>query len=146
MMSLDEFHMNVWWLLVLKFYLFVFQFSHLFNLYGQILSNPKYYRQLKCGESLISIFNCPLENKYEDAWSHYNYIVYVIEGRKIWHTSHGSYDLRKGNWVPVLLSNFMMWIFVSSCFLFLMNLLSKYSKANQLHCPAMAKNSTRLFH
>jgi AraC-like DNA-binding protein len=23
-------------------------------------------------------------------------IVYVIEGRKIWHTSHGSYDMRKG--------------------------------------------------
>lgn len=37
----------------------------------------------------------------EDVWSHYNYIVYVIEGRKIWHTAHGSYDLRKGSCVFV---------------------------------------------
>jgi len=38
-----------------------------------------------------------LENKYEDVWSHHNYIIYVMEGRKIWHTAHGSYDLRKGS-------------------------------------------------
>lgn len=34
-------------------------------------------------------------------WSHHNYIVYVMEGRKIWHTAHGSYDLRKGSCVFV---------------------------------------------
>jgi AraC family transcriptional regulator, exoenzyme S synthesis regulatory protein ExsA len=73
----------------------------LFNFYGQILSNPNYYRQLKCKETLITLFNCPLENKYEDAWSHYNYIIFVIEGRKIWHTAHGSYDLQKGSCVFV---------------------------------------------
>jgi len=42
-----------------------------------------------------------LENKYEDVWSHRNYIIYVMEGRKIWHTAHGSYDLRKGSCVFV---------------------------------------------
>ncbi|PWT70717.1 MAG: hypothetical protein C5B59_20150 [Bacteroidetes bacterium] len=36
-----------------------------------------------------------------DAWSHYNYIVYVMEGRKVWHTAHGSYDLKKGSCVFV---------------------------------------------
>lgn len=71
------------------------------NLYGQIVNNSSHYRQLKCGESLLSIYNCPLENKYQDTWSCYNYIVYVIEGRKIWHTAHGSYDLRKGSCVFV---------------------------------------------
>lgn len=27
-------------------------------------------------------------------WSHHNYIVYVMEGRKIWHTPNGSYDMQ----------------------------------------------------
>lgn len=47
------------------------------------------------------MFNCPLESRFADMWSHYNYLVYVVEGRKIWHTSHGSYDLRKGSCVLV---------------------------------------------
>jgi AraC-like DNA-binding protein len=34
-------------------------------------------------------------------WSHYNYFIYVIEGRKIWHTAQGSYDLRAGSFVFV---------------------------------------------
>lgn len=73
----------------------------MFNLYGSILGDPKYFRQLNCGDALITIYNCPLENKFEDAWSRHNYIIYVMEGRKIWHTAHGSYDLRKGNCVLV---------------------------------------------
>jgi AraC-like DNA-binding protein len=73
----------------------------LFNVYDKIESHTDYYRQLRCGESLITLFNCPLQNKYEDAWSHFNYFIYVIEGRKIWHTAHGSYDLRKGRCVFV---------------------------------------------
>src|SRR5215210_6158621 len=73
----------------------------MYNLHASILNNPGYFRQLRCKESLITLYNCPLENKFEDAWSHLNYIVYVIEGRKIWHTAHGSYDLRKGSCVFV---------------------------------------------
>lgn len=73
----------------------------MFNLYKKILSDTKYFRQLSCGKSLASIYNCPLETKFDDAWSHYSYIVYVKEGRKIWHTAHGSYDLRKGSCVFV---------------------------------------------
>lgn len=69
----------------------------MFNFYGEILSNPNSYRQLSCRNSLITLYNCPLENKYEDVWSHNNYIIYVMEGRKIWHTAHGSYDLHKGS-------------------------------------------------
>jgi AraC-like DNA-binding protein len=70
-------------------------------LYQKILDNPSSFKQLSCGESLITVFNCPLEKKFEDAWSHYNYIIYVIDGRKIWHTAHGSYDLRKDSCVFV---------------------------------------------
>lgn len=73
----------------------------MFNLYTAIVNNPQQYRQLRCRENLITLYNCPLENKIEDTWSHHNYIVYVIEGRKIWHTAHGSYDLQKGSCVFV---------------------------------------------
>lgn len=69
----------------------------MFNFYEKILSNPDYYRQLKCGDTLITKYNCPLENSKQDIWSQHNYIAYVMEGRKIWHTADGSYDLRKGS-------------------------------------------------
>lgn len=73
----------------------------MFNLHLEISKHPDRYRQLVCGESLMSVYNCPLENKFEDLWSEHNYIVYVIEGKKIWHTAHGSYDLTKGKCVFV---------------------------------------------
>jgi AraC-like DNA-binding protein len=47
------------------------------------------------------VFNCGEKNKYEDLWSHHNYIVYVMKGRKIWHTANGSYDLKQGDCVFV---------------------------------------------
>jgi AraC-like DNA-binding protein len=73
----------------------------MFNLYDKIKEKPDFYRQLRCGDSLITLFHCLLQNKLEDAWSHYNYFVYVVDGRKVWHTAHGSYDLQKGDCVFV---------------------------------------------
>jgi len=68
----------------------------MFNFYETKLNEPKSFRLLKCDDSLITLYNCPLENKFVDLWSQHNYIVYVIEGRKVWHTAYGSYDLLKG--------------------------------------------------
>ncbi|MET0637128.1 MAG: AraC family transcriptional regulator [Chitinophagaceae bacterium] len=73
----------------------------MYNLYSHLVNNPARCRRFTCGQSLITMFNCRLENRFEDLWSHYNYIVYVVEGRKIWHTSHGSYDLKQGSCVFV---------------------------------------------
>lgn len=74
------------------------------NFIESVLKHPEYSRQFDCGESLITIFNCPLEarlmkNRFTDLWSQNNYIFYVIDGKKVWHTSHGSYDLKKGSCV-----------------------------------------------
>ncbi|MCW3089475.1 MAG: Helix-turn-helix protein [Ferruginibacter sp.] len=74
------------------------------NFIESVLKYPDYCRQFNCGESLITMFSCPLEarlmkNRFTDLWSQYNYIFYVIDGRKIWHTAHGSYDLQKGSCV-----------------------------------------------
>jgi AraC family transcriptional regulator, exoenzyme S synthesis regulatory protein ExsA len=72
-----------------------------FSLYDSIKQNPVYFKQLNCGETLITKYDCPLEKDIDDTWSHHNYIVYVMEGRKIWHTAHGSYDLRKDSCVLI---------------------------------------------
>jgi AraC family transcriptional regulator, exoenzyme S synthesis regulatory protein ExsA len=73
----------------------------LYNLYSNISTNTRRSRRFSCGETLLTIFNCGLKNKFQDLWSHHNYIIYVIEGRKIWHTPHGSYDLHEGSCVFV---------------------------------------------
>jgi AraC-like DNA-binding protein len=72
-----------------------------YNIYSSIASSPDEFRQLKAGGSLITIYNCPLDTRKAEVWSHHNYIVYVMEGRKVWHTSHGSYDLKEGSCVFV---------------------------------------------
>ncbi len=69
------------------------------NLYKKIQSEPRHYRQLNCGDALITIFTCDLTDKYVNLWSDRNYIVYVVEGRKIWHSAQLSYDLRQGDCV-----------------------------------------------
>lgn len=97
-----------------------YYFLKVFNVYEKIAKDPTFYRQLCCGDSLITQFNCLLENKYQDAWSHFNYFAYIVEGRKIWHTAHGSYDLQAGDCAFVRKGAFISEQFfeTSSCFIF----------------------------
>lgn len=74
------------------------------NFIESVLKHPEYSRQFNCGESLITVFNCPLEarlmkTRFADLWAQHNYVFYVVDGRKVWHTSQGSYDLKKGSCV-----------------------------------------------
>lgn len=76
------------------------------NLIESVLKQPEYSRQFTCGESLITVFNCPLEarlmkNRFTDLWSQNNYVFYVIDGRKVWHTAQGAHDLKNGSCVFV---------------------------------------------
>jgi AraC-like DNA-binding protein len=76
------------------------------NFQEKVLGYPQYCRQFTCGESLITIFNCPPEarlmtSKLADLWSHENYIFYVLEGKKTWHTAEGSYEISAGDCVLV---------------------------------------------
>ncbi|MFD2872045.1 helix-turn-helix domain-containing protein [Mucilaginibacter ximonensis] len=71
------------------------------NIYNRKLHNPQFFRQFRCKESLITLYNCPLKDKFQDAWSHHSYIVYVVEGHKVWHTAQGSYELNPGDCVFV---------------------------------------------
>src|SRR5688500_9563485 len=82
------------------------------NLVHMCFQHSTYYRQFNCSDSLIYVFNCPLEARlmnfrFAALWSQYNYLFYVVEGRKIWHTAHNTYDIgketcvfvRKGAWI-----------------------------------------------
>lgn len=73
----------------------------MYNIYSKIADNPNFYRQFTCRQSLITSISCSYRVQYEQFWSHYNYIIYIVEGRRIWHTAQGSYELRKGSCVLV---------------------------------------------
>ena len=83
------------------------------NFLESVLQHPQYYRQFNCGKSLITAFNCPMEarlmkTQFADLWTQYNYLFYVVDGRKIWHTARGSYDIQKNSCVFVRKGGFIL--------------------------------------
>ena len=83
------------------------------NFLERVLQHPQYFRQFNCGPSLITAFNCPLEarlmkNRFAGLWTDHNYLFYAVDGRKIWHTARGSYDIRKGSCVFVRKGGFIL--------------------------------------
>jgi AraC-like DNA-binding protein len=73
----------------------------MFNFYESKLQQTERFRLLRCGDSMLTFYNCPLENKFADIWSQHNYIIYITEGKKVWHTAHGSFRLQEGDCVFV---------------------------------------------
>ena len=76
------------------------------NFYESVLQHPAYYRQFSCDNTLITVFNCPLEarlmkTRFAAIWTNYNYLLYVVDGRKIFHTFDGAYDIQKGSCIFV---------------------------------------------
>lgn len=75
--------------------------SPIFNFYEAIRMDPVRYRQLAFDELLITEYSCPLENRLQPIWSQCNYFVYVLEGKKVWHTREGAYEVTKDSCVFV---------------------------------------------
>lgn len=73
----------------------------LYNFYESIRNDPRRYRQLTCDDLLMTEFTCPLEGRMQAVWSQHNYFAYVLEGKKIWHTTQGSHELIKNTCVFV---------------------------------------------
>lgn len=73
----------------------------LYNFYEAVRGDPHRNRQLMCDELLMTEFTCPLEGRIQALWSHHNYFVYVLEGKKIWHTPSRAFELTKGSCVFV---------------------------------------------
>ena len=83
------------------------------NFLERVLLHPQYYRQFDCGGSLITAFNCPMEarmmqTRFAALWTRYNYLFYVVDGRKVWHTAKGSYDIGKDSCVFVRKGGFIL--------------------------------------
>src|ERR1700744_546539 len=83
------------------------------NFYEKGLEHPNYYRQFNCNNTLITVFNCPLEarlmkTQFAKMWTQYNYLFYVVDGRKIWHTPEGSYDIGKDSCIFVRKGAFIL--------------------------------------
>lgn len=68
----------------------------MFNFLEQIKADPGYYRQLRCDDELVTEYTCPLDRKMQDLWSHQGYFVFVLEGRKVWHTAEEAVVLNEG--------------------------------------------------
>lgn len=49
-----------------------------------------------------------MKNKFSALWTQYNYLFYVVEGRKVWHTSEGSYDITAGSCVFIRKGAFVL--------------------------------------
>ncbi|MDP4150645.1 MAG: AraC family transcriptional regulator [Bacteroidota bacterium] len=83
------------------------------NFFERVLQHPQFYRQFNCGKSLITAFNCPMEarlmkTRFADLWTQYNYLFYVIDGQKTWHTAQGSYHIQKDSCVFVRKGGFIL--------------------------------------
>lgn len=72
-------------------------FPRIYNIYETIRADPGQYRQFECDQGLMTEFNCPLQHRVQPLWSQYNYILFVLEGKKIWHTPAGAYEMTAGS-------------------------------------------------
>ncbi|MCW5898575.1 MAG: helix-turn-helix transcriptional regulator [Flavobacteriales bacterium] len=68
----------------------------MFNFLDDIIADPGFYRQLRYDDELVTEYNCPIGEKLQDLWSHQSYFVFVLDGRKVWHTADGAVDLHAG--------------------------------------------------
>src|ERR1700753_764300 len=83
------------------------------NFFDRVLQNPQYYRQFNCGKSLITAFSCPAEarlmkTRFASLWTQHNYLFYVIEGHKVWHTANSAYRIGKDSCAFVRKGGFIL--------------------------------------
>ena len=65
------------------------------NLYEDIKSKNHYNKFEICG-LLFAEYKCPLEEKFVGIWTHTDYLVHVVTGKKTWHTTDGSFPAEAG--------------------------------------------------
>ena len=67
------------------------------NYYELVVNNPEYYKQFSCKNVLFLNYDCPVAIKKLSKWSQYNYIYFVLAGKKTLHTVDYSLTLTKGS-------------------------------------------------
>jgi AraC-like DNA-binding protein len=71
------------------------------NYFQQAQTNPRVFKQLFVKELLFVNYDCPLGSNRQDTWSQYNYILYVVSGKKMFYTTTRSWLLTSGTAVFV---------------------------------------------
>jgi len=71
------------------------------NYYQNALTNPRVFKQLFVKELLFVYYDCPLGSDRQDSWSQYNYILYVVSGKKMFYSTSHSWSLTSGTAVFV---------------------------------------------
>jgi AraC-like DNA-binding protein len=65
------------------------------NLFEDTRANP-HFRKFEIGDVLFAEYTCPIEEKSIGIWTHTDYLVHVVSGRKSWHTTNGSWTAEAG--------------------------------------------------
>lgn len=66
------------------------------NLYEAVRTNPG-FKRLEIGDLLFAEYTCPIHADKMEQWTHSDYLVHVLSGKKAWHTSDGTYLARTGD-------------------------------------------------
>jgi AraC family transcriptional regulator, exoenzyme S synthesis regulatory protein ExsA len=69
--------------------------------YNGARTNTKVFKQLFCKDLLFVYYDCPLGCVREERWSQYNYILYIVTGKKLLSTRTRSWLITKGTAVFV---------------------------------------------
>ena len=71
------------------------------NYYQNAKTNPRVFKQLFVKELLFVYYDCPLGSDRQDSWSQYNYILYVVSGKKMFTSISHTWLLTSGTAVFV---------------------------------------------
>ena len=71
------------------------------NYYEGARTKPEIFKQLFCKELLFVYYDCPLGSNRQDSWSQYNYILYIVTGKKCFYSNSRSWLLTSGTAVFV---------------------------------------------
>lgn len=66
------------------------------NLYESVGTNPS-FNKLEIGDLLFAEYTCPVGAAKLAHWSHSDYLVHVLSGKKVWHTSDGMWTAEAGD-------------------------------------------------
>jgi AraC family transcriptional regulator, exoenzyme S synthesis regulatory protein ExsA len=67
------------------------------NVYDAMLSDPGYFKQLCVKDALLLNYQCPQMERWVDLYTHYNHIIYTLEGKKIVSRPGISKELTEGS-------------------------------------------------
>jgi AraC-like DNA-binding protein len=65
------------------------------NLYEGVRTNPG-YNKLEIGDFLFAEYTCGIGDEKLGLWTHRDYLVNVVTGKKTWHTSEGAWRANPG--------------------------------------------------